>query len=139
MKKVIRITESQLVEIIKRTINENECKKPSGPMELDSMVKSKMGSMDYFHCISMTPQMKSKLGNRSFGYFKYDKSKNVLELLDAAGYWKVFFTGDVYADSLMKIKMGDGFGRKVPVVSENDVQVWEMKDGKICLSIQGTC
>lgn len=139
MGKIVKLTESQLVDIIKRVIKENECKKPSSPMELDNMMKSKIGGMDYFHCIPMNPQMKSKLGDRTYGYFKYDKTSNVLNLMDVASYWKIYFTGEMSSNSLMKIKMGEGFGQKIPVVSDGEVQVWEMKDGKICLSIQGTC
>jgi hypothetical protein len=160
MKKIVRLTESDLVRLVNKVIKEqmlsskglsltsnmsqdskSGCKKPSSSKELENVVKSKMSGSDVFFQFNVPSSVQSKLKGLKYGCFKYDKATNTLSLHDFAGYFKIAFLGDIYGDYLTKIKMPNGFTSKLPsdIFDEDMVPTWQLNGQNMELLVTGMC
>jgi hypothetical protein len=164
MKKVVRLTESDLVKLVNKVLEEQmistkglssspdmskdskgKCKPPSSPKELESKVLSQVQYEDdlqsVFYSFKATPQILSRLKGIDYGAFTYDKASNTISLYDTTGYFRMVFTGQILGDFLVKIKMPINLLPKLPkeFFDESMVPTFELESGRIKLLMTGLC
>jgi len=166
MKKIVRLTESELVRLVNKVLeeqkvttkgisltpdkskdNKGKCKPPSSPEEFEDAVLDRVETWDEIHnviySINPTPLILSKLKGTRYGGFSYDKASNTISLYKFTGYWRMFFTGESLGDFLVKIKMPINLLPKLPREyfdeSMSMVPTFEIESGKIKLFMTGLC
>jgi hypothetical protein len=147
MKKIIRLTESDLTRLVKRVVKEQNsltskesCPKKKSAAEVLAKVREE-GADNYFFCFDIPEAFRQRMtAEEGGGMFAYNSQANVLEIYKVKGPY-LFFGGPYKGEKLGNIKMSKDFPSKIPRINEadGDFPFWEIKEGKVCLSIGGFC
>lgn len=155
MKNKIRLSESELVNLLKKMIqeqdfeqglgyhwhdNKSDCPKKKSTTELLAHLK-KQGLNNYFYCFNIPESHKSIMMSNKYGAFRWNKQQNVLELFKVKGPY-LFFGGPYFGQKLGDIKMPKDFPSKFPRdfnEDNGDFPYWEITEGRVCLYVGGFC
>lgn len=144
MKKVIKLTESDLIKLVKKILKEEEssqgCRKSMSSQEFMQMAQEKANPAESFHCFNVSPEFAAKI-KTPVGIAKYNKQTNVLDLHEMSNSPLIYFGGTYFGNKLGSIKMSKDFSAKLPsdFYEEGMVPQFHIKGTKICLQMVGFC